>query len=192
MHRNDLLEQLACHRTRYLDEAADVERARRFVSTHPDTFHRHHWPAHVSGSTWIVNPARTATVLMHHRQLGLWLQPGGHAEGDPDIRRVALREAAEETGLAPRELRLLSEAIFDVDIHTLTHPPEGRQAKFVGTRHQHIDIRYLVEANDRLPLPGNEESFDIRWVPLFHVPRYNNSRAILRMVEKTRRLRLDA
>lgn len=188
MHRNDLLEQLMHHRTRYLDEAGDVARARRFVAAHPDTFHREHWPAHVSGSTWVVNPARTAVILMHHRQLGIWLQPGGHAEGDPDVRRVALRETAEETGLDPRHIHLLSEAIFDVDIHPLRHPPEGTRPEETGPRHEHIDIRYLVEIDDGLPLPGNHESFDIQWVPLDRIPRYNNSRSILRMSQKTRRL----
>ena len=182
MHRIDLLEQLAHYETRYLEEAAHVQYARKFVATHPDTFFRGHYPAHVSGSTWVVNPARTAVLLMHHRKLDAWLQPGGHADGDPDTCRVALREAAEETGVASEQIRLLSERIFDIDIHATTHPPEAPP-------HAHIDIRYLIEIDDRLPVPGNEESFELRWVPLAQVARFNNSRSILRMVDKTRKLR---
>jgi 8-oxo-dGTP pyrophosphatase MutT (NUDIX family) len=54
---------------------------------------------HVTGSAWIVSPDRQKVVLLHHFKLDRWLQPGGHADGDPDILGVALREAEEETGL---------------------------------------------------------------------------------------------
>lgn len=183
MHRFDLLDQLASYETRYLEEAAHVQHARQFVASHPDTFYRGHYPAHISGSTWVVNPSRTAVLMMHHRKLDAWLQPGGHADGDPDTRRVALRETAEETGVDPAHIHLLSEEIFDIDIHATTHPPDAPP-------HAHIDIRYLVEIDDRLPVPGNEESYALRWVPLAQVARLNNSRAILRMVDKTRKLRV--
>ncbi|MGM0516359.1 MAG: NUDIX hydrolase [Pseudomonadota bacterium] len=181
MHRNDLLDQLRRHRTRHLDEAAFVTRAVRFVANHPDTFYRDHWPAHVTGSAWVLNPARTAALLLHHKKHDRWFQPGGHADGDPDVRGVALRETSEETGLDPARIRLLDEAIFDVDIHTLPDRPGC-------PRHGHIDIRYLVEIDDHLPIPGNDESHELRWVPLWAITRFNNSRSTRRMVEKSRHL----
>ncbi len=183
MHRCDLLDQLARYQTRHLDEAAFVQRARQFVAAHPDTFYREHLPAHVSASTWVVNPDRTAVLLMHHRKLDCWLQPGGHADGATDMRAVALTECAEETGVAPEHIRLVGEGIFDVDIHSTQEPHPDAQP------HEHIDIRYLVEIDDRIPVPGNEESFALRWIPLPLVARYNNSRSTLRMVDKTRRMR---
>lgn len=183
MHRCDLLEQLARYETRYLDEAAFVQRARQFVATHPDTFFRDHLPAHVSASTWVVNPARTAVLLMHHRKLDCWLQPGGHADGDTDMRAVALKECIEETGVAPEHIRLVSDEIFDVDIHATQEPHPDAQP------HHHIDVRYLVEIDDNVPVPGNEESFELRWVPVSLVARFNNSRSTLRMVDKTRKMR---
>jgi len=182
MHRVDLLEQLARYQTRYLEEAAHVQYARDFVAAHPDTFYREHYPAHVSGSTWVINPSHSAVLMMHHRKLNAWLQPGGHADGDADVIRVALKEASEETGVDPSHIHLLSDQIFDVDIHATTHPPEA-------PTHAHIDIRYLVEIDDRIPVPGNEESYELRWVPLSQVARLNNNRSILRMVDKTRKLR---
>ena len=183
MHRCDLLDQLDRYRTTYLDEAAFVERARQFVAAHPDTFYRHHLPAHVSASTWVVNPDRTAVLLMHHRKLDRWLQPGGHADGDTDMRQVALKECNEETGVAPEHIRLVGDGIFDVDIHRTQEPfPDAEE-------HDHIDIRYLVEIDDRLPVPGNEESFALSWIPIPLVARYSNSRSTLRMLDKTRRMR---
>ncbi|MDX5333330.1 MAG: nucleoside triphosphate hydrolase, partial [Gammaproteobacteria bacterium] len=40
-----------------------------------------------------------------------------------------------------------------------------------------------------LPIPGNDESHEVRWVALHEVSRYNNSPSTRRMVEKTRWLR---
>ena len=129
------------------------------------------------------DPSRTAVLLMHHRKLDRWLQPGGHADGDTDMRLVALKECAEETGVSLESIRLLGDGIFDVDIHATQEPHPDAQ------EHHHIDIRYLVEIDDRIPVPGNEESFELRWVEIPMVARLSNSRSTLRMLDKTRKMR---
>jgi 8-oxo-dGTP pyrophosphatase MutT (NUDIX family) len=182
MHRQELLDMLARHRTRFMDEAAYIARARAFVTAHADCFYRERWPAHVTGSTWVVNPERGKVLLLHHRKHDQWFQPGGHADGDADILRVALRETVEETGLDSAAVRLVSSEIFDVDIHNI--PATGQDP-----RHEHIDIRFLVEIDDHLPVPGNDESHQVLWASLAEVSRFNNNRSTWRMVEKTRRMR---
>ena len=182
MHRQELLRLLNEHETRFMDEAGYIERAKAFVRDNPDCFEREHEPIHVTGSAWVVNPDRTHVMMMHHRKLDQWFQPGGHADGDADILRVALRETAEESGIDPRDVRLLSEAVFDVDIHSI--PAHGEDPP-----HEHIDIRFLVEIDDSLPVPGNDESHDVLWVSLLMVSRFNNNRSTYRMLEKTRRMR---
>lgn len=182
MHRQELLELLARHRTRFMEESAYINRARAFVEAHPDCFHCDLWPAHVTGSAWVVSPDRARVLLMHHRKHGQWFQPGGHADGEADIVAVALRETAEESGIDPQHIRLVDGRIFDLDIH-------GIPASHRGPDHEHIDVRFLVEIDDRLPVPGNDESHEVRWVPLNEVSRFNNNRSTFRMVEKTRRLR---
>lgn len=182
MHRRELLALLDAHETRFMEEAAYVERAREFVMTHKDCFHCDLWPGHVTGSAWVVNPARDRVLLLHHRKHEQWFQPGGHADGDADILRVALRETSEETGLEPSHIRLVEGAVFDVDIHSI--PASDR-----GPQHDHIDVRFLVEMDDDLEIPGNDESHQVLWVPLQQVARFNNNKSTHRMVEKTRRLR---
>lgn len=182
MHRQELLNLLNRHRPHFMDEAAFVDRARQFVIDHPDCFERTLLPAHVTGSTWAVNPDRSRVLLLHHVKLDQWFQPGGHADGDADIQRVALRETAEETGLDAAHIRLVNGEVFDVDIHSV---PDTDYAP----RHEHIDIRFLVEIDDSLPLPGNDESHQVLWATLPQVSRFNNNRSTWRMVEKTRRLR---
>jgi 8-oxo-dGTP pyrophosphatase MutT (NUDIX family) len=165
-----------------MDEAGYINRAKVFVRENPDSFERHHWPIHITGSAWVVSPDRSRVLMMHHRKLDQWFQPGGHADGDADILRVALRETAEESGLDPQHVRLLSEDVFDVDIHSV--PAHGEDPP-----HDHIDVRFLVEIDDTLPVPGSDESHDVMWVSLLKVSRFNNNRSTHRMLEKTRRLR---
>jgi len=182
MHRRELLSLLDPHQPRHLEEAAFVAQTRAFVEAHDDCFHCDLWPGHVTGSAWVVNPSRSHVLLLHHRKHGQWFQPGGHADGDADILRVALRETAEETGLDAAHIRLVDERIFDVDVHTI--PTSVR-----GPRHTHYDIRFLVEMDDDIVIPGNDESHQVLWVALHDVPRYNNNRSTWRMVDKTRRMR---
>lgn len=158
-----------------------VERTRRFVLQHENCFDRSLAHGHVTGSSWVVNPTRTHALMLHHRKLNRWFQPGGHADGDPDMLRVVLKETAEESGIALEDIRLLSEHIFDVDIHVI-HPNP------FDDRHDHYDIRFLVEIDDRIPIPGNDESHQIAWIPLRDIPHFNNALSIRRMIQKTRQL----
>lgn len=182
MHRQELLDLLKRYRTRFMDEAAYIDRAGAFVRRHPDCFHCDFWPAHVTGSAWVINPDHTRVLLVHHRKHDQWFQPGGHADGEADVLAVALREASEESGIDPQHIRLVDGRIFDLDIHRI--PASER-----GPEHEHIDVRFLVEIDDCLPVPGSDESHEVRWVPLAQVSHFNNNRSTFRMVEKTRRLR---
>jgi 8-oxo-dGTP pyrophosphatase MutT (NUDIX family) len=182
MHRNELLELLNGYNTTNMAEAGYVQRAKAFIREHEDCFHSELLPGHITGSAWVVNPGRDKVLMLHHKKQDQWFQPGGHADRDSDIRRVALRETHEETGIALEDIRLLSDRVFDVDIHTIP-------ASIHGPRHVHFDIRFLLEIDDLIPVPGNDESHEILWVPLHGAPRFNNNLSTHRMVEKTRRLR---
>ena len=124
-----------------------------FLADHDDAAHRANVAGHLTGSALVVDASRARTALMLHRKLGRWFQPGGHADGDANLAGVALREAAEETGLVG--LRVVVPAI-DVDVHEVAPPGEAP--------HLHLDVRFLVIAPDGAELVSNEESLDLRWV----------------------------
>ena len=148
----------------------------RFVEAHPDCFLRSQLSGHITGSAWIVDAARTRTLLTHHRQLDKWLQLGGHADGDPDVHAVAMREAREESGLT--RLRLISEEPFDVDRHLI---PERKGVP----AHYHYDLRFMIEADPAEPLAISDESHDLAWVELSRVTSLNSEESMARMVRKT-------
>ena len=178
MHREPILGLLRAHAARRLDEpeGAMTEDGLRFIAAHPDVLLRTCLEGHLTGSAWIVNAERTRTLLTHHRKLGKWLQLGGHADGDPDLRAVALREAEEESGLA--RLRLVSPAIFDFDRHRI--PARGGEPA-----HWHYDVRFMIEADPADPLVVTNESKALAWVELAAVGGLNPGESIARMVRKT-------
>lgn len=182
MHRQDLLGRLESYHASFMEERAYVQRAIGYIENNPDCFKREHEPVHVTASAWVVNPRRDRVLLVHHGKLHEWFQPGGHADGDVDVLNVALKEVSEETGLDDKHIRLLSPEIFDVDIHDIP-------AISGFTPHGHIDIRFLVEIDDKLDVPGSHESHEVRWVDLHRLTAFNNFRSTYRMLDKTRRMR---
>ena len=181
MHRKPLLNLLASYTPTDSLEQEMWEQTLAFVNTHTHCFERSLLVGHVTGSAWVVSENYQEVLLMHHRKLDRWFQPGGHCDGKPDVASVAMREALEETGVS---LLSLPDPlpIFDIDIHPIparAHEPE----------HLHYDIRFLLLADRTVPLQPNSESKEVRWVALDSVAGYNASESILRMARKTTVLR---
>lgn len=136
-----------------LEATAHRDQVVTFIETHPDAAQRSCVEGHLTGSALVVDAGGTRTLLMLHRKLGRWFQPGGHADGDTNLAAVALKEAREETGLPG--LQVLPSAI-DVDVHTVRPPAEQP--------HLHLDARFLVVAPPDAVEEANEESLALRWV----------------------------
>lgn len=177
MHRRPLLDALSVHHAFDSLETEMLERMRGFVESNADCFERTLALGHVTGAAWIVNRKRTRALLTHHRKLKLWLQLGGHCDGDADTFGVAVREATEESGL--ESLRALSPMIFDVDVHRIPARPGEAE-------HLHYDVRYLLEADDREPLVVSEESLALAWVPLDGLIERGVDESVLRLARKLR------
>lgn len=125
-----------------------------FCSRHDDALHRSCEPGHLTGSGFVVDPHAGKVLLIQHRKLGRWLQPGGHADGDGLLSRVARREILEETGIG--SVVVLNPA-FDIDIHTIP-------ARRSDPEHLHLDLRFLAVASVTGPLNPNHETGGARWL----------------------------
>jgi 8-oxo-dGTP pyrophosphatase MutT (NUDIX family) len=174
---SELLDDVRGYRPFDERERAMRERLAAFLETFgARAFDRALVPGHVTASAWILDPDRVQTVLLHHRKLERWLQLGGHLDGDPDVRRSAMREAREESGL--RTLRFIDDAIYDIDVHRI--PARGSEAE-----HDHYDLRFAIEADPREPLLGNAESHDVRWIALTDLEAYAIDDSVRRLATKT-------
>ena len=118
-----------------------------------DPFLRERLKGHLTGGAWLVSGDGRRVLMTHHRKLGRWLQLGGHADGDTDMARVALKEAEEESGLSDLSVE---DDIFDLDRHWI---PERKDVP----RHWHYDVRYVVRANGSEAYVVSDESLDLAW-----------------------------
>jgi 8-oxo-dGTP pyrophosphatase MutT (NUDIX family) len=175
MHRRPLLDLIDRYARRHPEEAETVGRFRDFVAGNPDCFERSLAIGHVTGSAWILDAAGDRVLLTHHRKLNRWLQPGGHADGDPDVLAVALREGLEETGL--ETLVAVDGEIFDLDIHDI--PARGEDPG-----HFHYDVRFLLRDTGTGAWIVSEESHALAWVALGELDRLTDEESIRRMREK--------
>ncbi|MEP7352333.1 MAG: NUDIX hydrolase [Acidobacteriota bacterium] len=177
MNRSDFQLHLNAYIPHDEDERSMLARMRHFVEGNEDCFLRSLAIGHITTSCWIVDPARERTLLTWHKRLDRWLQMGGHIEdGDESLLGSALREAREESGLTT--VRIVSEAIFDLDVHTIP-------ARKSEPEHDHYDVRFLFEADPESPLIVSAESRDVAWVKLADVVSKNADASMRRMVDKT-------
>ena len=144
---------LEAYRQRHPEEASTVEEFRLLLDDAQDPFRRERLAGHFTGSAWLVSADGARALLTHHRKLDRWLQPGGHADGDADLARVALTEAEEESGL--RGLRVEPD-IFDLDRHWI--PERGDVPG-----HWHHDVRFVVHAGEDEAFVVSGESHALAW-----------------------------
>jgi len=149
-----------------------LRRIEEFVRANEDCLLRSNLAGHLTGSAFVVDRDRERLLLIHHKALDRWLQPGGHADGDPDLVAVARREVLEETGVG--ELNLLVPGPWDLDIHLI---PERRGVP----PHLHYDVRFLFSAGGGTDLQSDErEVHAAAWMPLAELASLGIEESVLR------------
>ena len=145
-------------------EAVDRLVILRALADDPHVFDRSA-PAHMACSIWTVDPAKQRTLMVYHNLYDSWSWIGGHADGERDLARVALRELEEETGVAGARLVPCGPGgIFSLEVLTVDgHEKRGR---YVGS-HLHLNVTYLAVASPEEPLRVKpDENSGVRWVDL--------------------------
>lgn len=177
MHRTPLKNLLQDYCARYPEETEVVDQYLEFVNSHDNCFSRKQLNGHVTGSGWVVNRAGTHVLLTHHRKLNIWIQLGGHADGQTDVLSVARREATEESGI--NTLITLSESIFNIDIHSI--PERGHEPT-----HWHYDATFAFQTTESDEFVVSDESHALEWVDIAGMSYKTKEKSMLRMAKKWR------
>ncbi|MDQ5940391.1 MAG: hypothetical protein QG632_117 [Candidatus Dependentiae bacterium] len=148
----------------------------QFVEENKLAFERSLLFGHVTASALLLNKDKTRFLLMHHRKLNKWFQVGGHCDGDHDTLRVAMKEAAEESGID--KVEPISREVFDIDVHLI---PQNKGIP----AHFHFDVRYLLKTSASDELVINGESQALRWFS-FDEELPTAEESVLRMIRKCR------
>lgn len=162
-------------------EQGSITQLQFFLANTDNAYDRSNLLAHVVADAWILNPQRTHVVLVEHGLNGSWIAPGGHCDGNPDVRQGSIREAEEECGLT--NLRpLLNGAILDVatGLVPARDKPWGHEPA-----HLHFDICFAFEAEDNASLKISNESTALKWVSLQEIRNLNYWPTHWRRVDKT-------
>lgn len=141
-------------------EERDKEQLLNFMDSFDDVLTRNNIFGHLTASAFVVNKERTKMVVVYHIINDGWIYPGGHADGEEDLLSVAVREVEEETGL---KVKVLDDKIYAIQsAPVIGHVKRG---KYVSA-HLHLDVLYIMEADDSIPLVFREdESKGVKWVP---------------------------
>ncbi|MEM6734213.1 MAG: NUDIX hydrolase, partial [Myxococcota bacterium] len=101
---------------------------------------------------------------------------GGHADGDPNVLQVALREGVEESGI--EGLSADTGEVFDVDVHLIP-------ARKADPKHFHFDVRFVLVAPPEAQYVVSEESHDLAWVRPENRSQYSVDASVERLFLKT-------
>ncbi|MCA0394832.1 MAG: NUDIX hydrolase [Proteobacteria bacterium] len=172
--RRALAAAFADYALRFPEEAALAAEFAALLDDAANPFVRERLAGHFTASSWLPDRSGRRALLTHHRKLGLWLQLGGHADGDVDLARVALREAEEESGLAGLRVE---PAILDLDRHWI---PEHKGVP----GHWHYDVRYVVRTGGSEDFVVGEESLDLAWRDIDAIERDADADASLRRMAR--------
>lgn len=175
MHRNKLIELLEDYQQRFPNEKAICSEFLDFVKSNENCFDRELEIGHITASAFLLNPSKDKILLTHHKKLNMWLQPGGHADGESDVHNVAFSEAEEESGLP--DLQILDQSILDIDIHDIP-------ARKTEPAHKHYDLRLIIHSPNSEDYIVSDESHDLAWADLAKLEKWTTEHSILRMRDK--------
>jgi 8-oxo-dGTP pyrophosphatase MutT (NUDIX family) len=174
-----MMDLLAGYRPQGAIEQADLARVRMLVQGIDDPWSRAN-PLHITASALILHAATRRVLLRWHARQQGWLQVGGHADpGETDPLEIALREGAEETGLAD----LVPWPHKDlVHLVIVAVPAKGNDPA-----HEHADLRYSLATESPERARPERTGAPLQWLTFAaarELTTEDNLRETLRRVER--------
>ena len=175
LNQQNALDQLQQYLREFPEEVQHLVPLISFTKDQHELFDRSVKPGHITASGLVLHPENPDQLLMvFHRTLERWLQPGGHVDPGETPEEAAIREVEEETGLTPKLHPIHEEKMypFDINIHYI---PTNKQRNEPG--HFHYDFRYLMTTDDK-KMVTNQEGNDVSWMNILEISDQSLARAI--------------
>ncbi|AWW26274.1 NUDIX hydrolase [Acetobacterium sp. KB-1] len=158
----DYLSAITAFKPGSAQEQADQKTMITFIKKNPNVLLRENKIAHLTSSALIFNPAQDKLLMIYHNIYKSWSWTGGHADGEPDLLQVAIREAKEETGL--KQVTAVADKIVSLDILPVFGHLKNEQPV---SAHLHLSVAYLLSAYEDEPLAIKpDENSGVRWIAI--------------------------
>lgn len=142
---------------------------------------------HFTASVWLRTKGPEKKVLLiHHKKMNSWVQPGGHIERFENPIATAIREVKEETGI---DIGFLQKLIAPYDLLAKALPtPDFFLEEFIPERkdepeHYHLDLMYVVDVPEQTVTLSEGESHEIGWFTeeeALALPMFKNTEVIIK------------
>lgn len=156
----ELKEQIENYKPYNEQEEKDKQTMLKYINMFDDVLTRNNEFGHFTASSWVVNKERTKVLMIYHNIYKSWAWTGGHADGDKDLLKTAIRELKEETGV--ENVKILNDGIFSLEIICVNG--HIKKEKYVSS-HVHLNLSYLFEVEEKELLKIKEdENSDVKWI----------------------------
>ncbi|MTI49137.1 NUDIX domain-containing protein [Sporosalibacterium faouarense] len=135
---------------------------------------------HMTSSGLILNKSLDKILMIHHNIYNTWTWTGGHADGDSNMLKVAIKEAKEETGIS--KVTPLINDIVSIDII----PVYGhvKRGNYVSS-HLHMNVSYALLADESEELVVNEEeTSNVGWIKVNSLDKYSSEPYLIEIYNK--------
>lgn len=189
--KGSFLRALIAHKPFNMAEEKNRQRFIALIRNQKHPFNRHATPKHFTATAFIVNAAMTHTLLIKHKKLGVWINPGGHCDDLESVHETALMEVLEETGL--KKLKPISGFL---DLHCYDYIVRNGKMNHVKTKvpraneEADYDTSILVigDMNEKIILADREVG-GYKWVKIDDLLKTTNKDSFKRIIPKIQKIR---
>lgn len=161
-------------------EVNDKRLILNFINKNDNVLYRENEYAHITSSGLIFNKSLDKILMVHHNIYKTWSWTGGHADGEEDLLKVAIKEAKEETGL--EEIGILYDDMIAIDI--LPVVPHIKKGKFVSG-HLHFCASYALVADENSSIKAKlDENSGVKWIKIDELEKYSNEPYLIGIYRK--------
>ena len=160
--KEQLIKEIEAYQPYNEQEEKDKVLILRCLKNEKDVFTRDNTLAHMTASAWVTSLDRKYILMAYHNIYDSWSWLGGHADGEEDLLRVAIKEVQEEAGI--QNVNPISKEIFSIE--SLTVDGHIKNGVYVSS-HLHLNVTYYLEADASQALFSKpDENSGVAWFPV--------------------------